>query len=543
MSIDFKNKKFLVVDDFSEFRRLMRRMLESLGVRDIDDASGGEIAIQKMKTKAYDIILCDYNLGYGKKDGQQILEEAKHRGLVRYSTVFIMLTAENTMPMVMGAVEYQPDDYLIKPITKEILTLRLEKNIRRKEDSEVIERAIRKNEYTRAIALCDELILKNPKNRLEYLRVKSDLYLSTGRYSEATAVFEEVLSMRDILWARMGLGKVYFLSGEHVRAKEIFQSLVEENKTLMEAYDWLAKTLEAMGSLEEAQKVLISATEISPKAILRHQAIGKISYRIEDYDTAGQAFKSAISIGKHSCFKSPSDYTGLAKTLVNKDSSGEALSVLGEARKEFKGDSDAMLQTAVTEGLVFKKMNREEDARNAVQEASKLMDGYSGSIPLEATMDLAKVCFDLGEKEAGLKFIQNVMRNNHDNDKVVKMVRDVFKEANLEKEGEDLIIAAKTELLKLNNKGVGLAEEGKLEEAIEYFEKAVRVFPDNKIVNANAAQVLIMHIKKNGRNDKHLYKVSQYLDRIRKIDPSYDRYKELLDVYEKLMTAGAKPQA
>ena len=119
--------RILIVDDFADFRRGMRKILESIGVKFIDEAEDGENAVKSMKRQAYDIVLCDYNLGFDKKDGQQVLEEAKHLGLIRYSSIFIMLTAENTMPMVMGAVEYQPDDYLIKPITKDILKTRMEK--------------------------------------------------------------------------------------------------------------------------------------------------------------------------------------------------------------------------------------------------------------------------------------------------------------------------------------------------------------------------------------------------------------------------------
>ncbi|MBI5057549.1 MAG: response regulator [Nitrospirae bacterium] len=536
MLLDLKYKKFLIVDDFVEFRKLMMRMLESLGLKNMDEAGSGEAAIAKMEKKTYDIVLCDYNLGHGKKDGQQILEEAKHRGLIGYSCIFIMLTAENTMPMVMGAVEYQPDDYMIKPITKDALTRRLDRCMKRKADFETVENAIRNNEYARAIALCGELAKNNPKNILEYLRLKSELCITIGRYDDATAVFEEVLAMREIAWAKMGLGKVHFLKADYPKAKEFFQAVIEENKTYMEAYDWLARTLEELGSPADAQQVLVAATEISPKAILRHQAIGRISYKMSDFDTAEEAYKSAVTIGKNSCFKSPTDYTGLAKTLVKKDASEEALSVLGEARNEFKGNNDAMLQTAVTEGIVFKKLNRPEEAKKALQEAAGLFDGHPGHIPMEESMDLAKVCFELGEKETGLKFMRDIMKNNHDNDKVIKMVRDVFKNAKLESEGEEIIISTRSQILKLNNDGVALAEAGKLEEAIEYFEKAVSGCPENKIVNANAAHVLMLHMKKNGRKDKFLQKVSQYLDRVKKIDPTFDRYQQLLDMYEKIRT-------
>ncbi len=543
MAIEYKNKKILIVDDFSSFRRLMVRMLESLGAKYIDDTYSGDSAIQKMQGKSYDIILCDYNLGHDKKDGQQILEEARHRGLIRYTSIFIMLTAENTMPMVMGAVEYQPDDYLIKPITKEMLTRRLEKIIKKKTDFEDIENAVRTKEYIRAITLCEERAKRNPRYMLEYLRMKSDLCMTVGRYDEAVSVFEEVLAMREIPWARMGMGKVHFQKGEYLKAKDMFQSVLDNNKTYMEAYDWLAKALQELGAMEEAQKVLLTATGISPKAILRHQAIGDISSKIGDYDAAADAFKSAIAIGRHSCFKSPAYYTGLAKTMIKKDSPDEALSVLGNARNEFKGNREALFQTVSMEGIVYKGMDRETDARKAIQEASRLLEKLSGKVPVEATMDLARVCFDLGEKEKGMEFMQSIVRNNHDNDRVLGMLQGVFKDAHLEEEGAKIIATTRNEVIQLNNEGVRLIEEGRLKDAIEYFEKAAKGLPENKIINANAAQALMMFMQKSGTTDQYIELASQYLDRIKSIDPSYDKYQKLLNMYEKVAGSYKEPDA
>jgi tetratricopeptide (TPR) repeat protein len=494
-----------------------------------------------MQDKAYDVILCDYNLGPGKKDGQQVLEEAKYREFIRYSTIFIMLTAENTMAMVMGAFEYQPDDYLIKPINNAVLFSRIETIMKRKADFEDIEEAISNKEYMHAISLCGKHAKNNPKNILEYMRLKSNLCLTIGRYDEATAVYEKVLSMRELPWAKMGMGKVYFLTKSYVQAKEVFQSIIEDNKTFMEAYDWLAKTLKEMESMEEAQKVLLAASELSPKAILRHQAIGEISYEIKDYDIAEEAFKSAIEIGHNSCFKGPSEYTGLAKTFLKKDSSEEALSILSNAREEFKGNNSAILQTAITEGVAYKELARDEEAEKAVDEAAKLLDSLSSKIPVEATMDLAKVCFKLGKKEKGVEFMQNVVRNYHDNEKIIQKVQDVFDEAELQEEGKIIISSTKSEIVELNNKGVGLVQEGKLEEAIEYFKKAASGLPESKIINTNAAQAIIMHMKEKGANDQHMYQALQYLDRVKKIDPSYKQYQSLLNLYEKLASSSPVP--
>ncbi|MBC8413085.1 response regulator, partial [bacterium] len=292
--IDLQKKKFLVIDDFPDFIKLMKRTLFALGANNMDEARSGEQAIELMKRNSYDIIMCDYNLGAGKKDGQQILEEAKHSELIRHSTVYIMLTAENTMTMVMGAVEYQPDAYLLKPISKEVLGKRIETLLLKKADFENIEAAIARKEYNSAIALCEEKIKTSPKNKLEYLKLKSDLCIRAGNLEAASVVFEEVLAIRDIPWAKLGRGKVYFLEGSYLNAREIFQAIIQENKMFMEAYDWLAKTLEELEDMDSAKRVLINATEISPKAILRHQNIGNLAFKTNDFDKAAEAFNAAI---------------------------------------------------------------------------------------------------------------------------------------------------------------------------------------------------------------------------------------------------------
>ena len=123
-----KDKKILVVDDFAEMRTTLRGMLESYDANAVTMASSGEEAIQLISNNRYDVILCDYNLGDGK-DGQQVLEEAKLRGKLPYASVFIMITAETTSFMVMGALEHQPDDYLAKPFTRTVLQSRIKRQL------------------------------------------------------------------------------------------------------------------------------------------------------------------------------------------------------------------------------------------------------------------------------------------------------------------------------------------------------------------------------------------------------------------------------
>ena len=533
-SINLKTKLVLVVDDFFNFRLTMKTMLRSFGLNYIDDASNGEEAIKKLSQRRYDIVLCDYNLGPGKS-GQQVLEEAKFREYINYSSIFIMVTAENTLDMIMGAAEYEPDDYLMKPFAKEVLAKKITNLVEKKDNLKGIEKRLKEHDYFHAIKLCDELMDKSPRNISELMKLKGEILLKKGSYQEAAEFYEKVLLMGNVIWAELGRGKANFMLGKYEEAKKIFENIIAKNNKMMPAYDYLAKTMIKMNVPLEAQQVLMRATSISPKAILRQKDLGNIAFTNEDYSTAETSFKSAVDQGKTSCFKSPSDYTNLAKTLVQRDASEEGLAVLGDALKVFPKSSDARLHVSITESYVYKKMNKNEEATKAMAEAIKLSKELDGEISTEIMLDLAKAHIIMGEKDKGTEMLKNIVRGNHDNDDMLDNVRHIFKEAGMEDKGDKIIETARAEIIKLNDEGVKLAQDGKLTEAIAYFEKAATKLPENKIINANAAQVLMLYMKENGINKQQLINAKTYLDRVRKIDETYTDIPMLLSLYRELV--------
>lgn len=513
---------------------MVRKMAVAFRGSDIDDAKNGAEAIKMLEKKKYDIVLCDYNLGEGK-DGQQVLEEAKHRDLINYATVFMLITAENTVEMVMGAMEYHPDGYLTKPFNKTEFATRLEKIQEKKADLVEIEKAIQRKDIVGAVAKCNEKLASNPKNAFELLKIKADLAEKSGDYAEAGSIYEKVLSSRDVPWAALGLARVRYHLKDYMVAKEMLQDMIEKNNSFVEAYDWLAKTYEALGDLGQAQRVLTDAVAKSPKAILRQKALAQIAYRNKDVDAAESAFKRVIRIGRTSCYKAPDDYTGLSKVYLDKKSPVEALKLMSGVREEFGNAPEANLHAAVMEGQIYKDLGQTENAEKAVAEASHIVSNMAGSVPTGVAMDLAKTCFALGKKDQGEELVKYVVRNHHEDEAVLKQAQELFTEIGMGDEGQALIASTRQEVIDVNNKGVQLAKEGKLEESIEFFAKAASGMPDNQTINLNAAQSLIMFMQKGGKNDKHLYQARQYLDRARQIDASNEKYQKLLTFYKKVL--------
>jgi tetratricopeptide (TPR) repeat protein len=289
-----------------------------------------------------------------------------------------------------------------------------------------------------------------------------------------------------------------------------------------------------MNDPKGAQTVLMKATQISPRAILRQKDLGSIAYRNEDYVTAETSFKSAVEQGKNSCFKSPVDYTNLAKTMVQRDAPEEGLDVLTSALKVFPEDNDARLHVSVAESFIYKTMNKDAEARSAMLEAEKIIDELAGQIPTELELDLAKAYIMIGDKEKGTQIIRHIVQGNHDNEEILDNVRSVFKETGMEEKGRAIINQATEEIIRMNNDGVKLAQDGKLAEAIRFFETAAAKLPDNKIINANTAQVLMLYMKKNGVNPEKLSDVKTYLDRVQKIDEAYSDLPMLYSMYNEL---------
>ena len=135
-----------------------------------------------------------------------------------------------------------------------------------------------------------------------------------------------------------------------------------------------------------------------------------------------------------------------------------------------------------------------------------------------------------------MKFIKNIVKNHHDDENVINMAQRAFVDAKLEDEGEKVISSSKNEIIKLNNQGVRLVKASKFEEAIEYFDKAASGLSDNKIINTNAAYAHIAYMEENGVNEENLGRASLYLDKVKKIAPTYEKYQKLLYKFEELTT-------
>ncbi len=110
--------KFLVVDDFSTMRRIVRNLLKELGFTNVDEAEDGQIALQKLNTMPFDFVVTDWNMP--NMDGLTLLQNIRANPTLKHLPV-LMITAEAKKENIIAAAQAGASGYIVKPFTKATL--------------------------------------------------------------------------------------------------------------------------------------------------------------------------------------------------------------------------------------------------------------------------------------------------------------------------------------------------------------------------------------------------------------------------------------
>lgn len=118
------NTKFLVVDDFSTMRRILRNLLKELGYNNVDEAEDGQVGYQKLKMGNYDFVICDWNMP--NMDGLAMLKAVRAEPSIA-NTPILMVTAEAKKENIIDAAKAGASGYIVKPFTAATLDVKLNK--------------------------------------------------------------------------------------------------------------------------------------------------------------------------------------------------------------------------------------------------------------------------------------------------------------------------------------------------------------------------------------------------------------------------------
>lgn len=537
---DYSKKRFLIVDQLDSFRFSTKRTLMQLGLKLIDSASSAQKVVTGFENINYDIVLCNYELGKGK-NGQELLEELRHRNLLKFTGLFFIISAEVEKAKVMGTIENEPDGYLVKPVTPKDLKARLFKALQMKDSMRDIDTAIDDMDYESAIAFCDRKISDKGRYLLRTLKTKAWLLTKIKEYDRAAEVYESILKANDFIWAEYGLAKIAVKQKEFKRATDLLKKIISKDPYQLDAMDLLAEIYKQQNNIPEAQALVQQAISFSPNALLRQKELANLCIQNNQAEEAIKAFRKMVKLSDRSVFAQPQHFFDFANylALTSKDDDSpennphikEAFELIQKGTKRFASTSHIKDQSKLVSANIHATIGNTEEAQAIFDE---VMIGRSElEIPLDAeSIQIAATTLSsLGkDNDADIRLEQAAdLADGND-----VLVASIYDQLNI-----DISDKNKKQAATINKQGIKLYSDGMIELAAENLRKAVPLTPRHISLNLNLAQVLLK-LYKTTKDADILDEADRYLNKVRHTPKHHREYKRYAFLVRKLSTCKTK---
>ncbi len=116
--------RFLIVDDFSTMRRIVRNLLKEIGFSNAEEAEDGQIALNMLKASKFDFVVSDINMP--NMNGFELLKSMRSDDGLK-TIPLLMVTAEAKKEDIVAAAQGGASGYIVKPFTKATLEEKVQK--------------------------------------------------------------------------------------------------------------------------------------------------------------------------------------------------------------------------------------------------------------------------------------------------------------------------------------------------------------------------------------------------------------------------------
>lgn len=542
-TVDYSNKRILIVDDFPDMRSSIRALLAALWATKITMSESASSAISRIKSSVFDIILCDYNLGHDEKNGQQMLEELRYAQLITFSTAFIMATAETSYEYVVAAAEFAPDGYIIKPFNFSTLRDRLNNILFKKSVFAWVYEQTAKGHYTNAYAKCDDILKQYPTLKIDTLRFQAELLLTMKKYSEAEKLYQIINTEVDkvIPWARFWLVQAFHFQWKNDTAEQILHNLIDNFPQMVQSYDLLADIQESQWNIIGMQKTLELWVGIAPKSVIRQRRLWDIALKNQDTATAKKAYQRIV-LEKRSYNFQPTDMAKLAKVHIEEWNTTAAKDFLMGQQKFLRETKGGSVVYSANMANVYSKVWDTENAKKCISDILYMKE--SGTIiDWEILSDVSEICREISldrvasmlEQEIERKkpvqsssFPQIEKRSDGTSDlpeKPVDIPNEIETQSWKEKE---------TILLKLSQDAIHLAKQWDIDRAYDKFYEAFQLAPNNYREILNLSISIVKILQKNWLNKNLILQWRDLIKKAEAINSQDQKFIELKKVWKNI---------
>lgn len=518
----YQTKKVLVVEDYDQVIAYMKSMLSVLGFAQIAVAKNAETALQTCRKTSFDLILCDYNLGPGR-DGYQLFEALKAEGLLKPDCSFIVVSGERHRQDVYGMVEFLPDDYLLKPFNYAELQRRIDRAIQVKNVLRQAYQLIAEENFSDALQACDSAMQQHPRYQTYVRRLKGELFIKLGLYSSAEQLYRDVLSVRDLPWAKLGLAVAKIHLKQQEDAELMLNELVQQAETKIEAMDWLSRLYLTQNKIEQAFHTVRKVADASPKNYLRQHVLANLAVINNQPELAVRVHARLLEAARHSIYDTADNMLNYARALVQAAQQqsirekqltlAKVQAFIRDIKKRFNPESYVQDQLVIEARLALLE-GRKDKALELLQQSEELS---LGKAPTDAgLLDRARAYFDAGNLAMSDHYMKQLGDRTEQQDWYNSALGMMFNsEQTKYSQKRDVMVDS-------NNAGMQAYGRGQYSEAIRYFSQAYQAMPANTTIALN----LLQAISQRGRMNDDLIDLSHQCINVIEKAPLYQEQRK-----------------
>lgn len=496
------NAKVLVIDDQTIAKGYMKYALEELGFEQIYYVDKPKEALSLIRSKRFDLVICAYALKRDH-DGYFLYEELKSKKVLSPATAFVFISADTSPELVHSIVELQPDDFLVKPFTVADMNKRFTKLLVRKKALKKVYSLIDKGDSEKALAEVEEFLTTPEKSEFfpQALRLKGELLLDCERAEDAKDFYTAILNVQAFSWAQMGLVKALMALDEVEEAEKRILRLAFNPQTQLLAYDLLTQLNIQNKDFDTALESAVTAADVSPRNLRRHQQAVDLSRITSDYKTQFEASKKIAKYARDSIHDKPENYLNVARAGIDYALTTDAK----ESEKVAQQATDFLKQAASTgstdeieDQLTVanaRLMYLQDDKENALRMMQHLDNEDWEEHSMDDLLDRAKAFHELGLHSQSQSLMDEIERRCKNEEHQSQLFLQY-----IQKEKQQRIDITQSPR-DLNNTAVEQYQKGDLDSALKTFRQAYTVMPKNPSIALNYLQTIAIQAEEGAVPD------------------------------------------
>ena len=297
---DIGKARALVIDGSPGSRTALVNMLHEFGIVDVSQERRAQDARRVLEAKRFDIVICEHDFEGSAMSGQDLMDDLRLAQLLPLATVVVMISGESGYAMVAEAAEAALDAYLIKPHTEAALRQRLLQARNRKRQLKDIFALIEAKAELEAAEMCQVRFETRAPGWLQAARIGAELWLHLGKPHAAQEMFDAILHVGAVPWARLGIARAQYDAGNAIQARRTLESLLNEQPGYADAYDVMGRVLLDQGLPHAALDAMRQATSLTPGSVARLVKHGLLAFYYGDPKEATEHLAKAARLGLNS---------------------------------------------------------------------------------------------------------------------------------------------------------------------------------------------------------------------------------------------------